>query len=581
MRFCAQLQEYIDRLACSAKELSAASGLSDAVISRYRSGDREPARDSVQLTQLAQGIAKLAQAAGVPGLSREEVTAGLQAAIDEEARRAGHMNANLKSALSVLQVSIAELARALNFDASYLSRILSGQRRPVDVEDFVERTCQFLVRACERNGKTEVLRHLLGDTETEGEALPTLLAEWVYTPREQNSDSVEQFLAKLDAFDLQEYIRAIHFDEIRTPVAPFRFPTDRNYYGLEQMKQGELDFLKATVLSRSTGSVFMCSDMPMADMAEDMDFGKKWMFGIAAMLKKGLHLDIIHNIDRPFEEMMLGLESWIPIYMTGQVAPYYLRGVQNSVYGHLHYVSGAAALVGECVEGFHADGKYHLSNNRESLTYYRRKAEQLLGRAQPLMEIYREPSARLLRAFLHGDSLTAGKRQNRLCSLPLYTMPEALFWEILHRSGIDAVEAAPIFEVFSSQKEEMERILRESCVTDEVPWVEEVEFARRPLTLSLAEAFYEKEIPYTYAEYRKHWEATLAYQAAHPRYTVRVNAAPAFWNIQIRMHEGQWVMVSKNKAPAIHFVIRHSKMLRAFERLTLPVVEPNELAADA
>lgn len=87
MRFCAQLQEYIDRLACSAKELSAASGLSDAVISRYRSGDREPARDSAQLTQLAQGIAKLAQAAGVPGLSREEVTAGLQAAIDEEARR--------------------------------------------------------------------------------------------------------------------------------------------------------------------------------------------------------------------------------------------------------------------------------------------------------------------------------------------------------------------------------------------------------------------------------------------------------------------------------------------------------------
>lgn len=32
--------------------------------------------------------------------------------------------------------------------------------------------------------------------------------------------------------------------------------------------------------------------------------------------EKGLHLNIIHNIDRPFEEMMLGLESWIPLYMT-------------------------------------------------------------------------------------------------------------------------------------------------------------------------------------------------------------------------------------------------------------------------
>ena len=83
------------------------------------------------------------------------------------------------------------------------------------------------------------------------------------------------------------------------------------------------------------------------------------MFGIAVALRKGLHLDIIHNIDRPFEEMMLGLESWIPIYMTGQVSPYYLKGVQNTVYCHFHYVSGAAALTGECINGFHEDGHYH------------------------------------------------------------------------------------------------------------------------------------------------------------------------------------------------------------------------------
>ena len=41
----------------------------------------------------------------------------------------------------------------------------------------------------------------------------------------------------------------------------------------------------------------MCSDMPMEDMAKDVDFGKKWMFAIAMSLKKGLHLNIIHNLD--------------------------------------------------------------------------------------------------------------------------------------------------------------------------------------------------------------------------------------------------------------------------------------------
>ena len=30
----------------------------------------------------------------------------------------------------------------------------------------------------------------------------------------------------------------------------------------------------------------MCSDMPMEDMAKDIDFSKKWMFAIAICLKK-------------------------------------------------------------------------------------------------------------------------------------------------------------------------------------------------------------------------------------------------------------------------------------------------------
>ena len=107
---------------------------------------------------------------------------------------------------------------------------------------------------------------------------------------------------------------------------------------LQEMMESELDFLKATVLSKSTAPVIMYSDMPIKEMAKDPEFPKKWMFGLAMMLKKGLHLNMIHNIDRPFAEMMLGLESWIPMYMTGQISPYYLKGVQNNVFLHLRVI---------------------------------------------------------------------------------------------------------------------------------------------------------------------------------------------------------------------------------------------------
>ena len=120
----------------------------------------------------------------------------------------------------------------------------------------------------------------------------------------------------------------------------------------------ELDFLKATVLSKSSESVIMYSDMPMEEMAKDPDFPKRWMFGMAMMLKKGLHLNQIHHIDRSFNDIMLGLESWIPMYMTGQISPYYLKGAQNNVFMHLLKVSGSAALTGEAISGCHANGKY-------------------------------------------------------------------------------------------------------------------------------------------------------------------------------------------------------------------------------
>lgn len=122
----------------------------------------------------------------------------------------------------------------------------------------------------------------------------------------------------------------------------------------------------------------MCSDMPMEDMAEDVDFGKKWMFAIAMTLKKGLHLNIIHNLDRPFEEMMLGLESWIPIYMTGQISPFYFKNANTNIYGHLNYVSGTVALNGESINGYHSDGKYYLTTNKSEIAYYKSKADHLL-----------------------------------------------------------------------------------------------------------------------------------------------------------------------------------------------------------
>ena len=223
------------------------------------------------------------------------------------------------------------------------------------------------------------------------------------------------------------------------------------------MMESEIDFLKATVLSKSMEPVTMYSDMPMEEMAKDPDFPKKWMLGMAMMLKKGLHLNQIHNIDRSFHEMMLGLGSWIPMYMTGQISPYYLKNVQNNVFLHFLKVSGAAALSGEAISGYHSDGKYYLTKSKKEIEYYSRRANELLNCVSPLMEIYHVDKANELNAFLTSDSTKTGKRRSILSTLPIYTMSEELLRSILDRHELTSGEKQNILD-FATVKRN--RILR-------------------------------------------------------------------------------------------------------------------------
>lgn len=58
VRFQELLNDYLTQLGCTARELSAVSGISAPVISRYRSGSHSP--DLAQCRKLAAGVAALA-----------------------------------------------------------------------------------------------------------------------------------------------------------------------------------------------------------------------------------------------------------------------------------------------------------------------------------------------------------------------------------------------------------------------------------------------------------------------------------------------------------------------------------------
>ena len=575
MLFREKLNQYMVTLDCSAKEVSAVSGLSAATLSRYRSGERVPSIRSAPFENLCDAIAALAKQKQ-KDITKASVAAEFQACDDIITADREQLRQNFNTLIAVLNINITKLCRGTNYDVSTVFRIRNGTRKPADPVQFAAAVAGYVSREMASTADKAVLAKLLdcsAQSLSDSTQCCEKLQNWLLAGKSHAQDDISKFLTKLNSFDLNEFIKAIHFDEMKVPSFPFQLPTSKTYFGLKEMMDSELDFLKATVLSKSMAPVIMYSDMPMEEMAKDAEFPKKWMFGMAMMLKKGLHLNQIHNLDRSFADMMLGLESWIPMYMTGQISPYYLKNAQNNVFLHFLKVSGAAALTGEAIVGFHSDGKYYLTKNKDEVAYYRKRAEELLQNAQPLMHIYRAENMQEFKAFLLADTHTPGKRRSMLSALPLYTMDRQYLQQFLSRKGLAEADKLAILAYADMHRQTVEEILKTETVTDEVACLSEAEFADYPMTLSLSGMFYEQDIFYTYEEYQEHLKQTKQFAESHPNYNFNQTASYTFRNLQINMHEGKWAMVSKGKSPAIHFVIHHPKLRKAIENFIPPVAE--------
>ena len=577
--FSEHLNKYIQIIECTNTELSAVSGLSVKTIGRYRKGERVPKSCSEQIDKLTAGIVGIAKSKSI-NLDENNVRGNLNSAIVTEEKISVDYDTflfNLNRLLDTLEISNASLAKSLKYDASYISRIRAGSRKPGDIFKFSENIAMISEKKVHSEKLTSELSNLLGIESKELDSrlkCSEKIKDWLVSGAKlPSTDHFKKFLESLDGFNLEDYIKIISFDKSSIPTVPFQIPPSKKYSGIEQMMECELDFIKATVTSDSMEDVIIYSEMPMEKLAQDSEFPKKWMYGTALMLKKGLHLNMIHNMNRPFNEMLLGLESWVPMYMTGQISPYYIKETNASgLLNHIK-VSGAAALWGDAVAGHFEYGRYCLYSNKEDMQYYRTKAEQLLKTAYPLMEIYNASKTSELSVFMEHSYSLSGKRKKIFGSLPVFTISDELIEIILKRNLISNEIINKIKKFVYYSRGAIEKLLRENEIALIIPKFTREDFEINPPTLFIPELFIERDFKYSYDEYCEHLRQTKAFAELYENCSLKINEYPSFRNINITIIKNKQVIVSKNKSPAIHFVINHPRLIEAFDNFSAPIAD--------
>lgn len=573
MLFKDQLNIYMKELNCTAKQISEISELSAASLSRYRNGERIPETKSNTLNSIAKALAHLSSTTPAP-LKEQDILDAFYACSDINTSDNESFRNKLNTLIDTLDLSINELCKSTGYESSAFFRIRRGTRNPSDPIRLGQDVSSYITRECTDNERIEKLNILIsGYKDADMSERFECLFHWLMETDAKPVNDMESFLKKLDDFDLNDFITSIHYDDIKVPTAPFQIPSSKYYYGLQEMMKAEIDFLKATVLNRSQQDVIIYSDIPMEEMSKDPQFPKKWIFGMAVMLKKGLHLNMIHNVDRPMHEMMLGLEGWIPMYMTGQVTPYYLKDAQNQIFHHLLKVSGSASLNGDAIKNHHLEGRYHLTNNKEEVRYYRKKAEYLLEHAKPLMEIFRLADADEFRKVTDSSFMETGKRRNILSAPSLFTMDHEYLERMLNDNNVEETVKNKVLSHHLYLQKNMEHVVENNEIAEELPYISDEEFESNPPSLCISDLYPGKDIHYTKQQYQDHLAMCKEYEKTHANYHISLSRRAVFRNLQIFIVTGKYVIISKNNSPVIHFVIRHPRLCSAIENFIPPMID--------
>ena len=179
-------------------------------------------------------------------------------------------------------------------------------------------------------------------------------------------------------------------------------------------------------------------------------------------------------------------------------------------------------------------------------------------------------------AFLKLDAKTEGTRRSILSSLPLYTADDELVFQVLRDNRVSEKNQIRIMEHIAFQRELTEEILSHDSIFEAYPNFSKDEFAQYPMTLSLAGAFYEEDIVYTYEQYREHLEMMKRFSQMHKTTILRkTNLLRSAISKFLSMREAGRSCPRKKRRRFI-LLSGTPKMREAMENITMPIVEGEE-----
>ncbi|MBQ9199216.1 MAG: hypothetical protein IJ141_03485 [Lachnospiraceae bacterium] len=288
------------------------------------------------------------------------------------------------------------LGRALSFDSSYIGRIRTGKRGIPKHMPFIEPAAAFF----SKNIKTDYQKKLLSEIICNGKPLPEekneiemLLTAWLKEDNtsKPDSSSIDLLLHELSSANPAEFLTSAPIPDLKNNFSKVSDKAPFYYYGNKGKREATELFLSRLCADEKPHTLLLFSDEDMTWLFEDPAFAKKWASYLIKLLTTGSHIKIIHTINRNLNDLMEAIQKWLPLYIAGDIEPYYYPRLRDGIYHRtLFLAKNKFAIVSNSIGNDTVDMPNLFIEESAVLKGFEKEFNNFLSLCVPLMKIYRK-----------------------------------------------------------------------------------------------------------------------------------------------------------------------------------------------
>lgn len=596
-----QLNRIFDTLELTNISVAKQGGPDASLISRYRKGTRKPPENGQQLKKLALGIVCMAREKNQVNKLYTLCDISSEATIEEgieclyhamkqalpisrrqEKKQAPEkklydFSERLDFLMQALDVSNIVLARALHVDASLVSRFRTGMRIPSKKNWFPLQCVNWLGQ-----------RALALDYGTRLERLSPYLGEVDLTTEKNIVKALKNFLMSKQgvcketvADDLLNYLNTFQYNqtlpkkfvEKTLKMANAKEKNSRVYYGLDGLRQSVLEFLFVVVAYPQPVTLYLYSNQPMDWMTQNVEYAKLWGGLMGLIIQKGHQIRIIHHVERSMQEMFEAIQKWLPLYMSGQIQAYYCEKKAERFYQTRFILPGYCSVDANMVIGTQNQAEYLFCTNKERVKYHMQQFEALLKESKPLLHTYKLNNIKVYEDLLIKDIVQENTWTCLRATLPLATMPEAVFESMLKRTSCSAQDRHKLGKLYHRQVDILIHKIKKRIITDLIPLHTENQLIASKILSPLPEALIGEKIYYTADEYKAHIACIQQLLMENTNYHVYLLPEVPFEHIEIMIQEKHQAIIVRTETPFTAFSFKHPSLCQAYEAYLKKIVD--------